>query len=86
MEGQENLQERYDKVRQFRDELKVQLNLGKMQVRDAWEEVEKDFHKLEGKMKDLRERGGEEAEKMREQARTQLKSIRERFEKLRAQI
>ena len=85
MTEKKSLQEQYDKLHQFRDEVKVQLNLGKMQVRDAWEDIEKDFHKVEAKMKDLRDRGEEEATKLRGETREMMGKIREKFDTLRKQ-
>lgn len=86
MEQKPDVRESYEKLRQLRDEIKVQLNLGKMQVRDAWSDVEKDFEKLEVKMKRLGERSGEEVQKLRGETRTLIQSARDRIDELRKQI
>jgi ElaB/YqjD/DUF883 family membrane-anchored ribosome-binding protein len=85
MTQKENIQKQFDKLQQLRDELKVQLNLGKMEVRDSWEGMEKDFQKLEGHMKKFGERGEEEAERLREEAKTMIAKIRTGFENLKKQ-
>ena len=83
MTTRENLEESYDKLRQLRDELKVQLNLGTMEVRQRWEKAEDDFQKLQSKMKQYADRGEKGAEKVTEEARGLMGDVRKRFEKLR---
>lgn len=38
-----------EKLRQERDELKVQLHLAGMEAHDEWEKLEEQWHKLQGK-------------------------------------
>lgn len=38
------------KLRQERDELRLQAELGKAEFRDEWQELERKFHKLEGRV------------------------------------
>ena len=83
MTEREPLRDSFGKLEQFRDELRVQLNLGKLQVRDAWEDAEAEFRKVEARMKHLGERGGEGVEKLRDETRELMKNARGRFEKLR---
>lgn len=79
----EKLQETVGKLRQKRDELKVKLNLGKMEARDAWEDVEKDFERLETKWKKAREQGGKEVDKMRDEIEELIDDVRDGFERVR---
>lgn len=83
MTAKEPLRESYSKLEQLRDELKVQLNLGKLQVRDAWEDAEAELRKVEARMKKLGERGGEEVDRLRDETREMMKNARQRFEQLR---
>ncbi|QDG50263.1 hypothetical protein FIV42_05815 [Persicimonas caeni] len=83
MADNNNLQETFDKLKQKRDELKVKLNLGKMEARDAWEDVEKNFQELETKMKGLRQQGQSEADRMKEDIRLLMSDIRDGFERVR---
>lgn len=78
-----NLQESYDKLKQKRDELKVKLNLGKMEARDAWEDVEKNFQELESKINGLRQQGQAEADRMKEDIRLLMSDIKDGFERVR---
>jgi hypothetical protein len=43
-------QQLLNKLRQERDELRVQAELGKAEFRDEWAELEKKFAKLEGRL------------------------------------
>lgn len=83
MTEKEQLRETYGKLEQLRDELKVQLNLGKLQVRDAWEDAEAELRKVEARLKKLGERGGEEVGRLRDETREMMKNARHRFEQLR---
>jgi hypothetical protein len=38
------------RLRQERDELRLQAELGKAEFRDEWHELERKFHKLEGRV------------------------------------
>lgn len=52
-----------DKLRQERDELRLQLELGKAELRDEWEAVERKWERLEGRVsgaaEEAREASGE---------------------------
>lgn len=47
------LHEELEKLKTHRDELRVQLDLGKMEARDAWHELEGKWNDLESKMAEL---------------------------------
>jgi SMC interacting uncharacterized protein involved in chromosome segregation len=49
----QRLHDELEKLKTHRDELRVQLDLGKMEARDAWHELEKKLHELESKMAEL---------------------------------
>lgn len=83
MTEEKDIQKSFDKLRQFRDELKVQLNLGKMEIKSAWEDIEDDFGKVEAKVEKLRDRGGEELERLRGETREMIRDVRKRFDNLR---
>lgn len=78
-----NLQEAFDTLKQKRDELKVKLNLGKMEAKEAWEDVEKDFQRLESKMKRMREQGEKEVDRMRDDVKGLMADVRAGFERVR---
>ncbi len=44
------LGEEIDKLRELRDELRVQAELGRAELRDRWQELEKSWHQLEGRL------------------------------------
>ena len=81
----ENLQETFQALKQKRDEFKVKLNLGKMEARDTWEDVQDNFRELESKMKQVRARGDEEFDKMREDIEVLMGDIRDGFDRMRKQ-
>ena len=83
---QEELQERFSKLEQLRDELRVQIDLGKREVGDRWHAMEEDYKNLETKMKRLRDLSGEEAEKLRVEARQLAQTVRESFDRIREEL
>ena len=43
----DKLSEELDRMRALRDDLRVRLHLGKAEIRDRWEKVEKDWEHLD---------------------------------------
>lgn len=82
----DRMKEEVNRLRQIRDELRVQLALGEAEVRDRWEAMEKRWHELEGRMKVLREASREEAEDIRSAARLLVEEIQEGYENLRKRV
>ncbi len=85
-ESSKKLEESYDRIKQMRDELKVQLNLGKMEVKERWERVEKDFDELQDRMKAYGKKGEEQAEKVRDETRELIGDVRKRLDTFRKNI
>ena len=48
---EERLEEMVSSLKQIRDELKVQIHLGKAEAKDEWEEMEGHWEHLESRMK-----------------------------------
>jgi predicted nucleic acid-binding Zn-ribbon protein len=82
MADKSNLEETFDNLKQKRDELKVKLNLGKMEARDTWNDVEKNFQQLETKMKGLRDQGEAEADRMKDDIQLLMSDIRDGFKRV----
>ena len=76
---QDRLNEDVDKLRQRRDELLVQLDLGKKDAADAWHEVEHRWQHLEGKLRVLADESKEAAEDVGEAASQLVEEIRDGF-------
>ncbi|MAE94692.1 MAG: hypothetical protein CL910_08540 [Deltaproteobacteria bacterium] len=75
-----------DRLRQLRDELRVQVELGGMELKEQWHGLEKRWSALEGKAKRIREGAREDADEIAETARELAREIREGFEHLRARL
>lgn len=50
-----NIEDAFDALRQQRDELRVKLHLGSMEVRDEWEELEGKWENLLAKKDQLKD-------------------------------
>ena len=73
----------FDKLEQARDELKVQLDLGKKEVKSAWEDFDDDFKALKTKISQLKDDSEKASEDLREETRGLVKDVGESIQKLR---
>lgn len=80
------LGEEIDRLRELRDELRVQAELGRAEFRDRWQELEKSWHQLEGRLKLAREGAREDTQNVREAARLLASELRESYEKLKKRL
>ena len=82
----DRLEDELELLRQLRDELRVQVELGGMEIKDQWHGLEKRWSLLEGKAKRLREAAQEDADVIAETTRELAREVREGFEHLRARL
>jgi hypothetical protein len=75
----ERLHKEVDELRGLRDDLKVQVHLGKMEAQERFAKAEKDWDQLEGKLKRLAEASRESAGEVGEAARLLVDQIREGY-------
>ena len=84
------LHDEFEKLKQRRDELRVQLDLGNKEARAAWEEAEGKWAQLEGRLKVLaresKDAAGDVAEKTAEKAEVLLKEVKDGFARLRNHV
>ena len=80
------LSDEIDKLRELRDELRVQAELGRAELRDRWHELEKGWHQLEGRLKLAREGAREDSQNVREAARLLANELRDSYEHLRKRL
>ena len=81
----EELNEQLDHLRGLRDELRVHLHLGGAEMRDQWEELERGWKHLEGRLKVLGNESDEVASEIGETLHVlggQLRNGYERIKKL----
>lgn len=81
-ESKDRLLEEIDSLRALRDELKLQLKLGQAEVRERWDQLEKDWQHLEGRAKVLARQSREEAENVGEAVRLLAAQLREGYRHL----
>jgi len=70
------------KLRQRRDELRVQIDLGKMEASDVWHEMEERWQRLEGKLRTLADESKDAVEDVGEAATLLVDEIREGLAKV----
>ncbi len=73
-------------LRQLRDELRVQSELGSMEAREQWKQLEHRWGELEGKLKLVREGAQEDAGEIGEAVKILAGELRAGFEHLRGRL
>ncbi|NNL67313.1 MAG: hypothetical protein HKP30_13780 [Myxococcales bacterium] len=79
----EKIQEELDELRGLRDDLKVQVHLGKLEAQERFEQAEKSWAHVEGKLKVLANESRESAESVGEALKLTLSEIRDAYRNLR---
>jgi hypothetical protein len=86
MSGQkEQIEEMVSTLKQLRDELKVQIHLGKAEAKDEWERLEEKWQQFKGHSRSVAEAAGESAKNVSsalEIVGEELKSGYDRIRKL----
>jgi predicted nucleic acid-binding Zn-ribbon protein len=80
------VKEELDEFRKLRDELRVQSELGRADLRDRVRELEKRWHKLESRFEGVRKDARGDAEDVREAVRLLARELKEGFDHLRARL
>lgn len=53
MSFKDDLKHLSEKIRQYRDEARVQMHLAKEDVKDEWDDLEEDWERFRGRLDDL---------------------------------
>jgi hypothetical protein len=82
----QRLEQEADELRAIREEIEVQLHLGKLDAADRWKELEKHWENAEFKLKQLGDAGREAAEDITAATEVVLEEIRSGYTKLKATL
>lgn len=80
------IDEMLEELKQERDELRVKMNLAKMEARDEWREIEAKLVKLEAKASEVREATAEAAKDIAAAAKPLADEIQDTFRRLAKRI
>ena len=80
------MKEELEGLRQIRDELRVQAELGRAELRESFDTLEQRWHELEAKLKMLGEGVQEDAGNVREAARLLVSEIRDGYRHLKSRM
>jgi len=75
-----------DTLKTERDELRVKLHLLKAEVKDDWEDVEKSWQHLEGKLKQLKDEASESGEDVGAASRQLAEEIGNAYQRIRKSL
>lgn len=75
-----------ERLQGMRDDLKVQIHLAGAELRDRFEDLERQWHRFEGRMAVLGDTASEDARDVGDAARLLLDEIREGYEHIRSRM
>lgn len=82
-DAEEGLQSLADRLRQERDQLRVQLNLARKEAKDEWDHLEQKWDELRGRMKVVAEEAGEVKEDSSAAAAKLAAELRDGYQRIR---
>ncbi len=83
-ELRDQLEEEVDQLRTLRDELNVQLHLAGQEARDQWDRLERGWHHIEGKAKQIGEASDDVAHEVRETLHVLADQLRGGYERIKS--
>jgi hypothetical protein len=83
---EDRFHEEVEQLKTLRDELRVQSELGKMEVREVFTHAEKRWDELEGKLQAIRKQTEEPLHEVGEAARALVHEIGEAYKKIKAAL
>ncbi len=85
-EWRERLVEEVASLRTLRDELRVRVHLGAKDAKDRWQDAERAWHKLEGRLEELGRATSESAEEVGAAVRLLASAVRDAYGHIRAAL
>jgi CBS domain-containing protein len=82
-ETRDRMQKEVESLRQTRDELRVQMHLAASEAKEQWERLEKKWHQVEGRVKQVVRGAEEPIQDVGEAAQLLIDELREGYHKLR---
>lgn len=86
MSFQDELKQLSEKIRQYRDEAHVQLHLAREDVKDEWDDLEKDWERFRGKLDSLLHDADDASKEARQTAQKLGEDLKTGYEKIRNRL
>ncbi len=86
MNLQDDLRKIAEKVREYRDEARVQLHLAREDVRDEWDDLEADWERFRQRLDQILHDATDATQEARETAHKLGSELRTRYENLRNRL
>ena len=82
----EKLREEVASLQTLRDELRVRVHLGAMDAKDRWQDAERAWHKLEGRLEELGRATAESADEVGTAVGLLASTVRDAYGHIRAAL
>lgn len=83
MSLEERLNEELDDLKRIRDEIRVQIQLGKAEAKELWDRSEEKIEELESKVKSISNQAEQPLQDVREAAQLLLDELRDGYKRIR---
>ncbi|MBZ2168507.1 MULTISPECIES: hypothetical protein [Marinobacter] len=86
MSFQEELKKLTEKIKQYRDEARVQIHLAREDVKDEWDDLEQEWDRFRAKMEDIFHDAENASQETRQAAERLGKTLKDNYEELRNKL
>lgn len=86
MSFQDELKQLSEKVKQYRDEARVQMHLAGEDVKDEWDDLEKDWERFRGKLEDLLHNADDASKEARQTANKLGEDLKTGYQNIRSRL
>ncbi|MEX2476484.1 hypothetical protein [Marinobacter sp.] len=86
MNLQDDLKKLSEKIRQYRDEARVQLHLAREDVKDEWDDLEKDWEKFRSRLDSVLHDTEDATQEARQTAKRLGEEVRAGYERIRDRL
>lgn len=83
---QDELRKLSEKIRQYRDEARLQLHLAREDVKDEWDDLEQDLERFRSKLEQILHNAGEVSQEARQTARQLGEDLKNGYQKIRDKL
>ena len=83
MSFQDELKKLSEKIKQYRDEARVQVHLAREDVKDEWDDLEKDWERVRSKLDDILHNTEDASKEARQTAHKLGEDLRTGYQKIR---
>jgi len=83
---QDELKKLSEKIRQYRDEARLQLHLAREEIKDEWDDLEQDLERFRNKLDQILHNAGDVTQEARQTARQLGENLKNGYQRIRDKL